>query len=192
MFAYSSMLKFHIILYTSVYGTRQSVQQIATGWTVRESKPGGGEIFRTCPDRPWSPRNLLYNGHWVFPGDKQAGASRWPTPHLVPRSKIEYSYTSTLPKGLRGIWKGETYLQCSVLKRIHIHFKFPMNEVKVIKITLKYVPWQCFYSPINVTFSCPCAQHEGIWERGGTTPHIINPVHLHAMPSENILSTTVC
>jgi len=33
----------------------------------------------------------------------------------VQRSKIEYSYTSTLPKGLRGLWKGETY-QVQVLK----------------------------------------------------------------------------
>ena len=23
----------------------------ATGWTVRGTNPGGGEIFRTCPDR---------------------------------------------------------------------------------------------------------------------------------------------
>jgi hypothetical protein len=23
----------------------------------------GGEIFRTCPDRPWGPPSLLYNGY---------------------------------------------------------------------------------------------------------------------------------
>jgi len=28
-------------------GTAQSVQRLATGWTVRGSNPGGGEIFRT-------------------------------------------------------------------------------------------------------------------------------------------------
>jgi hypothetical protein len=27
-----------------------------------------GEIFRTCPDRPWGPTRLLYNGYRVFPG----------------------------------------------------------------------------------------------------------------------------
>jgi hypothetical protein len=32
--------------------------------------PGGGEIFRTCPDRPWGPPSLLYNGYRVFPGGK--------------------------------------------------------------------------------------------------------------------------
>jgi len=26
---------------------------------------GGGEIFRTCPDQPWSPSILLYNGYWL-------------------------------------------------------------------------------------------------------------------------------
>jgi hypothetical protein len=40
----------------------QSVYRLATGWTVRGSNPGGGEIFRTCPDRPWGLPSLLYNG----------------------------------------------------------------------------------------------------------------------------------
>jgi len=31
----------------------------------------GGEIFRACPDRPWGPPNLLYNGYRVFPGGKE-------------------------------------------------------------------------------------------------------------------------
>ena len=35
---------------------------LATGWTVRGSNPGGGEIFRTCPDQPWGLPSLLYNG----------------------------------------------------------------------------------------------------------------------------------
>jgi len=41
-----------------------------------------------------------------------------PHPLLVPRSKTEYSYTSTVPKGLRGLWKVETYLY---LCKTHIH-----------------------------------------------------------------------
>ena len=44
---------------------------LATGWTVRGSNPGGGKIFRTCPDRPWGPPSLLYNGYRVFPGSKE-------------------------------------------------------------------------------------------------------------------------
>jgi hypothetical protein len=47
---------------------------MTTGWTVRGSKPGGGEIFRTRPDRPWGAPSHLYNGYLVFPGGKAAGA----------------------------------------------------------------------------------------------------------------------
>jgi hypothetical protein len=46
---------------------------MATGWVVWGSNPGGGEIFRTCPDRPWGPPSLLYNGYRDFPGGKD-----WP------------------------------------------------------------------------------------------------------------------
>ena len=48
----------------------QSVQRLATGWAVRGSNPGGGEIFRTCPDRPWGLPSLLYNGYREFLGGK--------------------------------------------------------------------------------------------------------------------------
>jgi hypothetical protein len=34
----------------------------------RGSNPVGGEIFPTCPDRPWGPPSLLYNDYRVFPG----------------------------------------------------------------------------------------------------------------------------
>jgi hypothetical protein len=44
---------------------------LATGWMVLVSNPGGGEIFRTCPDRPWGPPSLLYNGYRLFPGVKE-------------------------------------------------------------------------------------------------------------------------
>ena len=33
-------------------------------------RSGEGEIFRTCPDRPWGPSSLLYNGYRVFPEGK--------------------------------------------------------------------------------------------------------------------------
>ena len=32
---------------------------------------GGSDIFRTCPDRPWGPSSLLYNGYRAFPGGKE-------------------------------------------------------------------------------------------------------------------------
>ena len=53
-------------------GIAQSVLRLATGWTVRGSNPGGGEIFRTSPDRPWGPPSLLYHGYRVsFRGAKR-------------------------------------------------------------------------------------------------------------------------
>ena len=46
----------------------------STGSPVRGSKPGGSEIFRTRPERPWGPYSLLYNGYRVsFPGVKRPG-----------------------------------------------------------------------------------------------------------------------
>jgi hypothetical protein len=52
----------------------QLIWRLITGWAVRGSNPVGGEIFRTRPDRPWCPPNLLYNGYRVFLGVKAAGA----------------------------------------------------------------------------------------------------------------------
>jgi hypothetical protein len=59
----------------------QSVYRLATGWTVRGSNHGGGEIFRTCPDRPWGTPSLLCNGYQVFPGGrKRPGRDADPSP----------------------------------------------------------------------------------------------------------------
>jgi len=66
----------------------QSVWRLVTGWTVRGSNPGGGEIFRTCPDRPWGPPSLLHNGYRVFPGGKKRlGRDVDASPLLVPWSR---------------------------------------------------------------------------------------------------------
>jgi hypothetical protein len=55
--------------------------RLVIGWTVRGSNPGRVEIFRTCPDRPWGPPSLLYNGYRVFPvGKKRPGRDADPSP----------------------------------------------------------------------------------------------------------------
>ena len=48
----------------------QSVQRLATGWTVRGSNPGGGEIFLTCPEAHPASYTM---GTGSFPGVKRPG-----------------------------------------------------------------------------------------------------------------------
>jgi len=56
---------------------------------------------------------------YIAPSICGRGVTLTPHPLLVPRSKIEYSYTSIPPKGLRGLWKGETY-QPSLWMKVNV------------------------------------------------------------------------
>ena len=81
-----------------------SVVGIATVYVLYgpgiESRWGGGEIFRTYPDRPWGPPSFLYNEYRVFPGGKERpGRDVDPSPPSSAVVKKEQSYTSTLPMG---------------------------------------------------------------------------------------------
>ena len=88
---------------------RDSSVGIATryDWTVRGSNPGGGEIFRTRPDRPWGPRSLLYNGYRCFPGVKRPGSGVAHPPPSSAEVKERVELTSTPSLGLRGPSYGE-------------------------------------------------------------------------------------
>jgi hypothetical protein len=81
-FVWMSRLTAFISLYV---GQDSSVGIVAhsMGWTVQGLIPGGGEIFRTCPDQPWGPPNLLYNGYWVSSGGNRPGCG---VDHLSPSS----------------------------------------------------------------------------------------------------------
>jgi hypothetical protein len=58
-------------------GIAKSVKRLATRWTVGGSNLGGGQIFRTPPNRPWGPPSFLYNGYRVsFPGGGRG--VKWP------------------------------------------------------------------------------------------------------------------
>ena len=100
-----------VILHTHVY---LFTDDLATGWTVRGSKP---EIFCALPDRPWGPPSLLHYGYRVIPGGKTAGTLTTHT-HQSPRLKIEYRYTSTPPLGLRELFNGDFYLYLYLLLMI--------------------------------------------------------------------------
>ena len=92
-------------------------QRLATGWTVRRSNSGLGEIFRTCPDRPLGPPSLLYNGYRIFPGGNQRpGREANPSPHPTAVVMKDQSYSSTHPMGRttctesQCLYKGALYL----------------------------------------------------------------------------------
>ena len=57
-----------------------------------------GEIFRTCPDRPWGPPSLLYNGYRVFPGGKlRPGRDAVPSPPSSAPYGPYGLYTASVP-----------------------------------------------------------------------------------------------
>ena len=66
--------------------------------------PAGGEIFRTCPDRPWGSPSFLYNGYPVFPGGKERlvhDSDPSPPSSAVGHERVElYLYSPYEPYGL--------------------------------------------------------------------------------------------
>jgi hypothetical protein len=58
----------------------------------------------TRPDPPWGPPILLHNSYqFSFLGLKRSRRGVDHSPHLLPKLKKEYSYTSTPPLRLRGL-----------------------------------------------------------------------------------------
>ena len=65
---------FQIILF--VLKSRDSSVGIAPRYRPVIESRWGGEIFRSCPDRPWGPHSLLYNGYRIsFPGQNGWGVN---------------------------------------------------------------------------------------------------------------------
>ena len=84
----------------------------------------GGEIFRTCPDRPWGPPSLLYNGYRAFPeGKERPGRDADPSPPSSAVVMKGSSYTSTPPIGRTActepqcLYKGDLYFSLTFLPR---------------------------------------------------------------------------
>jgi hypothetical protein len=98
---------------------------IATGYGLYDpgSNLGGGEIFRTCPDRPWGPPSLLSNGYRFIPGcRKRPGRDADPHPLLVPRCIKQSSAIPLLSlRAFVACKKGETYLHSLNYASSYIH-----------------------------------------------------------------------
>jgi len=58
------------------------------GWRIETR---WGEIICTCPDWPWGPPSLLYNGYRVFPGGKANLA--WPSHPYMLKKVYNYNFT---------------------------------------------------------------------------------------------------
>jgi hypothetical protein len=70
----------------------QSVQRLATGWTVRGSNRGGVDNFRTRPDRPWVSPSLLYSGYRVSFADVNwpgRGVNHPPSSSVEVKERVE-------------------------------------------------------------------------------------------------------
>jgi hypothetical protein len=86
-------------------GIPQSVQRLATGWTVRGSNPGVGAIYSAPVQTGPGAHPVSYTmGTGSFPGVKRPWRGVDRPPHLAPRLKKEWSYTSTAPLGLRDLF----------------------------------------------------------------------------------------
>jgi len=88
-FKYSLWQGENLQYYLSVWGLDSSVS-IVTAYGMdgpgMETQWEGGEIFHTCPDQPWGPSSLMYNGSWVFPrGKERPGCD---TDHSLPSSAM--------------------------------------------------------------------------------------------------------
>ena len=82
----------------------QSVQRLPTDWTVRGSNPGGARFSAPVQTGPEAHPASCTMGTASFPGVRCCwGVTLTLHTLLAQRSKIEQSYTSTLPKGLRGL-----------------------------------------------------------------------------------------
>ena len=90
---------------------------------VPGSNPGGSEIFRTCPDRPWGPPSLLYNGYRVFPeGKERPGREADPSPPSSAELRKSRAIP-LLPLGHNRVCNGVTvplmFLNCSTCFERH-------------------------------------------------------------------------
>jgi len=91
VYALEAWIRASLPFFFTVDSSRYASLGSATGWTVRGSNPGGGEVFPTRPERPWGSHSLLYGGYKV--SFSAAWSWHWPlTPRLAPRLKKESRY----------------------------------------------------------------------------------------------------
>jgi hypothetical protein len=114
------------------------IQRLATGWTVRGSNPGGGEIFRTRPDWPWGPPSLLYNGYRAFPGGKAAEACCWPPTPFQCRGQERIQLYLYPPPPLWAFWSVTGYLYLTSYTYFSLISTFLFTNILLSKFIFKH------------------------------------------------------
>jgi hypothetical protein len=128
---------------------------VATGWAVRGSNAGEGEIIHIHPNRPWAPPSLLYSEYRMILawGREEALITQRP---LAPRLKKEYSSIFTPLLCLHARLLGELFVTFTLLKVIDMVLMLIFSNEKLVECTLsvphvtlpcgKYRLWRTFLS----------------------------------------------
>jgi hypothetical protein len=131
---------------------------------------GGGEIFRTCRDRPWGPPSLLYDGYRVFPGGKEwLGRDAVPSPpsSAVGHERIKLHLYS--PYGPYGLYRASGPVQGCTLPLLYLNIKIAW-DVTPCSVTGTNVPNDtAALSSSNKTDSCSdgkCSKQGTVYPNG--------------------------
>ena len=109
----------------------------------------GGEIFRTCPDRPWGPPSLLYSEYRVFSGVTSGrGMTLTPHPFLVPPMGRT---ACTEPQCL---YKGALNLFTFLSGRIHSTILFMPHPLGVTQNPLRCLSFYTLWIGGDFTGTC--------------------------------------
>jgi hypothetical protein len=131
-------------IFNILHGVKGSIATIATfyGLDVPGIESRWGEIFRTCPDRPWGPPSSLYNGYWVFSGSKKRprlDSDRSLPSRAVGHERVELYLFS--PYGPYGLYRVSVPAQGCTLP----YFTFIVTPVTMVSMLLIFPLF--FWSP---------------------------------------------
>jgi hypothetical protein len=123
------------IQYNDRAGVAQTVQRLDTGWTVRVSNPVEATFFASFQTDPGAYPASYAMGTGSFTGAKRPGHVVGHPPHIALRLKNEYSYTSTPPLGLRGLYYGKIYLYLYIYLYI---LQYNNNHLFYLMLVMSY------------------------------------------------------
>jgi hypothetical protein len=109
---------------TTVWAVMAQLVRLATGWTVREFNPGGGEIFRTRPD----PASCTM-GTGSFPWVKRPGrgVDHSPQSSAEAKGRVELYPGPYLRKGLLGPGPGRQISSGGIFKKSRLKYGLRKN-----------------------------------------------------------------